>query len=162
MFTNQEKEEIVNYLIENQGTVYFGCDSYKYRDRKGKWMAKYGIVLVVHKNDCNGCKIFSYTEHEPDFDGVKKPRLRLMNEVYKVAECYLEFAGILEGRHCEIHLDINANECHASNSVAKQAVGYILGVTGVTPSIKPSAFAASYAADVSVKGVSRSELALAS
>jgi len=70
-----------------------------------------------------------------------------MNEVYKVAELYLKLADVLEGRHVEIHLDINPEEEHASNLVAQQAIGYIRGVCQQTPKIKPKAFAASVAAD---------------
>lgn len=151
MFTEMEKEEIVDFLIENEGTVYLGCDSIKYRRRANEWYAKYGVVLVVHKNDSNGCKVFGYTETERCYDAAKKPRMRLLTEVMKVAECYLEFAPILEGRNVEIHIDVSPDAKNASNAVAKQAVGYILGVTGITPMIKPEAFAASYAADANAR-----------
>lgn len=151
MFSDKEKEEIIDYLINNEGDVYLGCDSIKFKNKRGEWVARYAVVLVVHKNNSNGCKIFGYTREERDYDKFNKPRTRLMNEVYMVAECYLEFAPILEGRHVEVHLDLNPDEYHESNRVAKQAVGYILGVTGITPMIKPEAFAASYAADASVR-----------
>jgi len=151
MFTQAQIEEIVDYLIETPGSVYLGCDSVKYK-KGGQWYARYATVLVVHIEDRKGCKVFGYIEHEKDFDDKEdKPRLRLMNEVYKVAECYLAFGELLEDRSVEIHLDVNPKEEHASSAVVKQAVGYITGVTGIRPMIKPEAFAASYAADAGAR-----------
>lgn len=152
MFTEDQKEEIIDFLIEVEGTVYLGCDSIKYRTRAGDWFAKYGVALVVHKDNSKGCKVFGYTDTEKDYDVAKKPRMRLMTEAHKVTECYLEFAEILEGRDVEIHLDLNDDEQYASNAVAKQAVGYVLGVTGVTTLIKPEAFVASHCADWLARG----------
>lgn len=147
MFTDAQVEEIMDYLIETPGSVYLGCDSVKYKKDR-KWWARYATVLVVHINDSKGCKVFGYIDREKDYDDKEdKPRLRLMNEVYKVAELYLAFGELLEDRNVEIHLDVNPKKEHASSAVVKQAVGYITGVTGITPLIKPQAFAASYAAD---------------
>jgi predicted RNase H-related nuclease YkuK (DUF458 family) len=70
-----------------------------------------------------------------------------MNEVYKVSELYLKLADVLDGRHVEVHLDINPNEMHGSSCVINEAVGYIRGTCNVIPLVKPKAFAASYAAD---------------
>jgi hypothetical protein len=47
----------------------------------------------------------------------------------------------------EVHLDINPNELHNSSIVVNEAMGYIKGMCGVIPLVKPRAFAASYAAD---------------
>jgi len=73
--------------------------------------------------------------------------MRLMNEVYKIAELYLKLHEVLEGREVEVHLDINPNEMHGSSCVIQEAVGYIRGMCNVIPMVKPNAFAASYAAD---------------
>ena len=73
--------------------------------------------------------------------------MRLMNEVYKVAELYHNIADIIGEREVQIHLDINPSEMHNSSIVIQQAVGYIRGVCNVEPKVKPQAFAASYAAD---------------
>ena len=151
MFKENEVEEIKEFLEANAGTVYLGCDSQKYK--KGRtWYARYTTVLVVHIDDSKGCKVFGFTDAERDFDKKSsKPRMRLMNEVYKVAELYLEFAEELENRDIEIHLDINPDMLHNSSIVLKQATGYILGMTGIEPKVKPEAFAASYAADAGVR-----------
>ena len=69
-----------------------------------------------------------------------------MNETYKVAELYLKLAEITE-KEIEVHLDYNPDKKYASNLIVDQAIGYIRGVCNVVPLIKPSAFAASYAAD---------------
>ena len=69
-----------------------------------------------------------------------------MNEVYKIADLYLQLSGIVD-RDIEVHLDINTKEDAGSNCVVQQAVGYIRGVCNVIPMTKPRAFAATCAAD---------------
>lgn len=141
--------EIAQY-IENQGPnskVYIGGDSHRFI-KDGRWFAEYTMVVVVHKDGKHGCKIFGENSIEPDYDSVKnKPRLRLMNEVYKIADLYLQLEPIIGDREIEIHLDINAKEEAGSSCVVQQAVGYIRGVCNVIPMTKPKAFAASCAAD---------------
>jgi predicted RNase H-related nuclease YkuK (DUF458 family) len=98
-------------------------------------------------NSKNGCKIFGQITRERDYDQARnKPRMRLMNEVYKVAEMYLNLAAIIDV-DIEVHLDINPNEEYNSNIVINEAIGYIKGMCNVVPLVKPNAFAASYAAD---------------
>lgn len=60
---------------------------------------------------------------------------------------YLAFGEILEDFEVEIHLDINQNEVHNSSLVLKEAVGYVLGMTGLNAKVKPESFAASVCAD---------------
>ncbi|MDC1281539.1 hypothetical protein N8Z09_02675 [Methylophilaceae bacterium] len=144
--------EVAKY-IESQGPnskIYIGGDSHRFQKsgEKKKWYAEYTMVVVVHKNGNNGCKIFGENSIEPDYDAVQnKPRLRLMNEVYKIADLYLQLNDIIGDRAIEIHLDINAKEGAGSSCVVQQAVGYIRGVCNVIPMTKPKAFAASCAAD---------------
>lgn len=152
MFNKEEITAIKEYLDETPDTskIYLGSDSVKYK--KGRaWWARYTIVLVVHIAASHGAKVFSYTEKERVYDAITKPRLRLMTEVYKVAECYLALADVLEPFDCEVHLDLNSNPDHFSNKVVKEAVGYIRGVTGVDAKIKPEAFIASHCADHGAK-----------
>jgi hypothetical protein len=141
--------EIAQY-IEKQGSnskVYIGGDSHRFL-KDGRWFAEYTMVVVVHKDGKHGCKIFGENSVEPDYDSVmNKPRLRLMNEVYKIADLYLQLEPILGDREIEIHLDINPKEKAGSSCVVQQAVGYIRGVCNVIPMTKPKAFAASCAAD---------------
>ena len=148
------KNMIISDVIEfisNQSEetkIYIGADSEKL-NVKGIWYADYTLAVVVHINGNNGCKVFGSVHRERDFDNARKdrPRLRLMTEVYKVAELYLQLAEVLEDRYVEVHLDINPDELHGSSCVLNEAIGYIKGMCNVTPMVKPNAFAASIAAD---------------
>ena len=142
--------EEVKSFIERQSPqtkIYIGADSERYR-KEGVWYADYTLAVVIHIDGCHGCKIFGEVQTEIDYDfKASKPSLRLMNEVYKVAELYRKIADVIEDREVEIHLDINPDEHYNSSVVIQQAVGYIKGVCNVEPMVKPNAFAASYAAD---------------
>ena len=127
--------------------VYVGGDSERFM-LDGLWYADYINVVVVHINGKNGCRVFGSIVRERDYDQRKdRPAMRLMNEVMKTAQMYLDLADVLEDRHTEIHIDINPDELHGSSCVIQQAVGYIRGTCNVTPMVKPKAWAASYAAD---------------
>ncbi|NDD78237.1 MAG: hypothetical protein EBZ43_12550 [Betaproteobacteria bacterium] len=92
--------------------------------------------------------VIGYYQRERDYDQRKdKPNIRLMTEVYKVSEIYLQLKDVIEDRLVEVHLDINASVKHASNQVVQQAIGYIRGTCNLEALIKPKAFAATYAAD---------------
>ena len=140
----------VKQFIEAQSPetkIYIGGDSERFL-MNGDWYADYILCVVVHINGNNGCKIFGEVQRERDWDKSKnKPRMRLMNEVYKIADLYLKLHDVLEDRDVEVHLDINPNEMHGSSCVVQQAIGYIRGTCNVVPMVKPRAFAASYAAD---------------
>jgi predicted RNase H-related nuclease YkuK (DUF458 family) len=140
----------VKAFIEAQSPetkIYLGADSERI-NLKGVWYADYTLAIVVHINGNNGCKIFGEVSRERDYDQrMSKPSMRLMNEVYKVAELFQNLSDVLEDKHVEVHLDINPNEMHGSSCVITQAVGYIKGMCNVVPMVKPNAFAASYAAD---------------
>lgn len=127
--------------------IYIGADSERFQIGKD-WFADYTLAIVVHIDGCHGCKIFGEVQRERDYEYKKdRPRMRLMNEVYKIAELYLKLKDVLEDREVEVHLDINPNEMHGSSCVINEAVGYIRGMCNVVPLVKPNAFAASYAAD---------------
>jgi predicted RNase H-related nuclease YkuK (DUF458 family) len=140
----------VREYIETQGPdtkIYIGADSERVK-KDGVWYADYTLAIVVHVNGRHGCKIFGEVQTEIDYDyKASRPSMRLMNEVYKVAELYHNIADIIGEREVQIHLDINPSEMHNSSIVIQQAVGYIRGVCNVEPKVKPQAFAASYAAD---------------
>ena len=140
----------IKSFIESQSPetkIYLGADSERYKNN-GKWYADYTIAVVVHIDGCHGCKIFGEVQTELDYDAKNsKPSMRLMNEVYKVADLYQKIVDVVGDRHVEIHLDINPDEKHNSSIVIQQAVGYIKGMCNVVPMVKPKAFAASYAAD---------------
>lgn len=127
--------------------IYIGADSERFLI-DNVWHADYTLAVVVHYGGNRGCKIFGEVVRERDFDQQKdKPRMRLMNEVMKIADLYLKLAEVLEDRIVEVHLDINPDEHHGSSCVINEATGYIRGMCNVIPLVKPNAFAASYCAD---------------
>ena len=71
--------------------------------------------------------------------------MRLMNEVYKIADLYLRLQPT--NKHIEVHLDINQDINHGSSCVVNEAIGYIKGVCNVVPFVKPESFVASHCAD---------------
>jgi predicted RNase H-related nuclease YkuK (DUF458 family) len=142
--------ELVAEYIRSQTPetkIYLGGDSERFMI-EDTWYADYTLALVVHRDGNKGCKIFGEVQRERDYDQRKdKPRFRLMNEVYKIADLYMKLHEVLEDRYVEIHLDINPDEHYGSSCVIQEAVGYIRGMCNVIPMVKPNAFAASYAAD---------------
>lgn len=154
MLTEAQIEEIVELLssLDTNTKVYLGCDSVRTR-RKGRWYARYATVAIVHKNGKNGCRIFSNLSFEPDYDVKKnRPKMRMMNEVSKVCALYTQLIPLIDGYDIEIHLDINTDPKHGSNCAASEAAGYVLGVTGIEPKLKPESWAASFGADAVAHG----------
>lgn len=149
MFKKIDIDEVAEF-IRAQGPntkIYIGGDSERFR-LKEQWYADYTLAVVVHIDGRHGCKIFGEVQRERDYDQRRdRPSMRLMNEVYKIADLYLQLHEVLEDREVEVHLDINPSELHGSNCVIGQAIGYIKGMCNVVPLVKPRAFAASYAAD---------------
>ena len=142
-------EEVRQFIAKQtpETKIYIGGDSERFNIGKD-WYADYIMVVVVHINGNNGCKIFGEVVRERDYDQKRdKPRMRLMNEVYKIADLYLKLHDVLEDRKVDVHLDINPDDMHGSSCVIQEATGYIRGMCNVVPMVKPNAFAASYAAD---------------
>lgn len=148
-FNEKQLIEIKEFIANSSDTtkIYFGADSSKFKS-KGVWHATYTVVVVIHKDGCKGAKVFGYSETERDYDKkFSRPAYRLMNETYKVSELFLVLTDFIGSREVEIHLDINPNEMHGSSCALHQAIGYVKGMCGIEPKVKPCAFAASYAAD---------------
>jgi uncharacterized protein len=142
----EEVREFIRNTSEST-CIYIGADSERYRKHNEFW-ADYTVAVVIHLDGSRGCKIFGEVNSERDYDQKKnRPSYRLMNEVYKASQMYLDLAEAIGDRHCEVHLDISPNLLHGSSCVLNQAIGYIRGTCNVTPKVKPEAFAASYAAD---------------
>lgn len=134
-------EAIINSA--SNSSVYVGCDSVRFK-KNGVWYARYATVVVLHHATRHGGTIFHHVETLPDFGNIK---LRLMNEAMYATNAALELVDWLEGRPMEIHLDINPNPKHKSNVALKEALGYVLGNTGIEAKCKPDAWAASHASD---------------
>lgn len=143
-------EKVKEFIRNTSDTtsIYIGADSERYRGRNDQWYADYTVAIVIHMDSSRGCKVFGKVDSERDFDNRHdRPATRLMNEVYRAAQMYLDLIDAIGDRHCEVHLDINPDEMHGSSCVIQQATGYIRGMCGFTPKVKPEAFSASYAAD---------------
>lgn len=149
MFAQEQVEQIVDLLIglDKTSKVYLGCDSVRFM-KDGRWYARYATVAIVHMNGKNGCRIFNNITIEPDFDVKKnRPKMRMMNEVSKVCQLYTQLIPFIDEYDVEIHLDINTDPKHGSNCAANEAAGYVLGMTGIEPKLKPESWAASFGAD---------------
>ena len=143
-------EKVKEFIRNTSDTtsIYIGADSERYRGRNDQWYADYTVAIVIHMDSSRGCKVFGKVDSERDFDNRHdRPATRLMNEVYRAAQMYLDLIDAIGDRHCEVHLDINPDEMHGSSCVIQQATGYIRGMCGFPPKVKPEAFSASYAAD---------------
>lgn len=154
MFTEEQIESIINLLatLDSNTRVYFGCDSVRFL-RDGKKYAKYATVCIIHKNGKNGCKLYSHHSVEVDFDlKAGRPKMRMLNEVRKVCELYNQLAPLIDEFPIEIHLDINRDPQHGSSCAANEAAGYVVGMTGIEPKLKPESWAASFGADGSAHG----------
>lgn len=144
-FDLQKVADFINKQEANT-RVYIGADSMRY-SKKGTWWVDYTIAVVIHLNGCNGCKVFGKVTKIADHTAhLKNPSLRLMNEVYLVAEMYHALEPLV-AHDIEVHLDINPSDKYASSNVIQAAIGYIKGTCNVEPKVKPYAWAASSAAD---------------
>jgi predicted RNase H-related nuclease YkuK (DUF458 family) len=126
--------------------IYIGVDSE--RVLVGNvWYVDFLIAVVVHVDSKHGAKVFGGVQRERDYDkSLSKPRLRLITEVYKATEVYLELSQLVS-QDISIHLDLNPDSVFGSSCVISEAIGYVKGVCGITPKVKPEAWAASIAAD---------------
>ena len=120
MFEEDQIKQILDTLgsLNSRTRIYFGCDSI--RKWKGKnWHATYATIVAIHKNANSGCALFYYTSSEIDYDNnASKPRMRLMNEAYKVCEAYLQLQPFISKYKSEIHLDINTEPKFGSSCVS--------------------------------------------
>lgn len=144
---NEIEQFIKEEGLNNNTKIYLGVDSQAFKRGK-EWYADYFMVVVVHKNGRNGCKLFYEKCTERDYSSDrKKPTYRLMQEAYKAAELFAKVAHVISEFEVEIHLDLNPNKKYASNAVVAQAIGYIKASCNVVPMIKPDSWAASHCAD---------------
>ena len=146
-------DEVREFIEKSSETtaMYIGCDSQRHRKR-GKSRVSYARTIMVHIDGNKGCKLFG------DVIVIQEAGdmfTRLMKETEIVLEVYEEIALACGDRHFEIHLDVNPDPKYKSHSVLSAATGWVRGVTGITPKVKPEAFAASHAADREAKRITR-------
>ena len=145
MDLDEVREYIKNSSQESK--IYFGADSERVQV-DGTWWVDYLLCVIVHVDAKHGAKVFGHVERERDYDTkLNRPKQRLMTEVFKIAELYLKLADCLEDRETSIHLDLNPMPVHGSSCAVSEAVGYIRGVCGMEPVIKPHSWCASNVAD---------------
>jgi predicted RNase H-related nuclease YkuK (DUF458 family) len=156
MMTNRiDAQEISDFIkkeeLNSNTKIYLGVDSQAFK-HNGVWYADYYMVVVVHRNGRNGCKLFYERITERDFSSdKKKPSYRLMQECYKAADLYAKISEVIIDYEVEIHLDLNPNKKYASSAVINQAIGYIKASCNVLPLVKPDSWAATHCADKLVR-----------
>ncbi|MEE8372811.1 MAG: ribonuclease H-like YkuK family protein [Dehalococcoidia bacterium] len=157
--------EVIKQFIRNshaESVVMIGCDSVR-KASGTKATALYSTVVVVRKSSghgvFHGCKIFGTSVRLPDYGKVIRSgklanlKLRLLQEVTFALEAFDGVQEAIGDRPFEIHLDIASDPRWESNVAMNDAKGYVLGVTGREPNFKPTALAASFAADAVAHGM---------
>ena len=153
METFEDMIEQANIAIRkatSESAIYIGCDSQRFK-KGSKFYAKYSTVIILHKEQKHGGKLFRSLDVREDYGNIKQ---RLLAEA---GDSIRAFEGVVDAClemdiSVHIHLDLNADPKHKSNAAVKEACGWVLGSTGVVPDIKPLAWAASSAADHDVRG----------
>lgn len=139
-----DKEQIIKDIQESslKTAIYVGCDSRRFKHNR-KWYAVYTTVVVLHVDQCKGCKIYGFREVLKEYGDIKK---RMLNEVNFAVQVGYDLLDHVGPRKFEVHLDVNSDPKHKSSLALKEAIGYVQGM-GLTPRIKPHAPVASTAAD---------------
>ena len=157
--------EVINRYIRDShpdSVVMIGCDSVR-KVSKGRAWANYSTVVVIRKASgpgvFHGCKIFATSVVLPDYGRVIRSgklanlKLRLLQEVTFALEAFDGVQDAIGDHPFEIHLDIASDPRWESNVAMNDAKGYVMGVTGREPNFKPTALAASFAADAHAHGL---------
>lgn len=124
--------------------IYVGCDSQINRRRN---KVTYATVVILHWDGCRGGHILSQVETERVYGDERKPKARLMNELYRAVGLASEIMDAVGDRHFELHLDFNTDPRYKSNICLKEATGFVLGMGMGEPVFKPYSWAATSAAD---------------
>lgn len=146
-----------------ESVVMIGCDSVRKATGKSKASALYSTVVVIRKASgsgvFHGCKVFGASVKLPDYGRVIRSgkmanlKLRLLQEVTFALEAFNGVQEAIGDHPFEIHLDIASDPRWESNVAMNDAKGYVMGVTGREPNFKPTALAASFAADAHAHGL---------
>lgn len=137
-------EEIATAIRNSSPTtaIYIGCDSKVYSDKDTKKIA-FATVVIVHRDGSHGAKIYKSIS-----TGYKmEMKQRLMKEVELAIEIGYKLLDDIGDRPFQIHLDVNPDPRYASNAVVREATGYVLGMFGFPPILKPDAWASSSVSD---------------
>lgn len=143
LFDLEELKQAISGSSE-ETAVYIGSDSKKFKKGKGDVWVVYVTVVILHYDSSKGAKIFKQYRTERDYGNL---RVRLMKEVEDAINVAYDLRETIGDRPMEVHLDINPNPKYASHVCVKEATGYVLGMLGIKPLLKPEAFAASAVSD---------------
>jgi len=138
-------DKLIFDIIESSPTtaIYVGADSKQFSKNRVKWIA-YVTVVVIHFDGNRGAKLYKQYSFEKDYGSLRK---RLMKEVELAIDLSYKITEFIEDRPFQIHLDINPDPKHKSSVCVKEATGYVMGMLGIMPTLKPEAFAASTVSD---------------
>jgi predicted RNase H-related nuclease YkuK (DUF458 family) len=133
-------EEVKDFIKHSskESSIYVGVDSQNF-----KKFTKFALAIIIHIDSQHGGKVFveTYTTSR-----IKEMKVRLMKEVEIVVNASMQLVDTVGKRRFEVHLDINPSPEYKSNSVSKEAIGYVTGM-GLHCLIKPEAWASSITAD---------------
>jgi predicted RNase H-related nuclease YkuK (DUF458 family) len=164
---NLDYEKVREYIKNSSpnSVVMIGCDSVRLK-KKGKMHARYSAVVCIRRatgegDDImyHGSKVFGASVVLPDYGKVirsgkmKNLKQRLMQEVAFALEVFNNVWEAIGDRPFEIHLDISSRPECESHVALQEARGFVLGMTGYEPEVKPDALAASFAADAHAHGL---------
>jgi predicted RNase H-related nuclease YkuK (DUF458 family) len=143
--------DVLKKIIEESSEtteIMIGCDSQRGSKKKSKGKrvrtVTYARVVVLHIDGNKGCMVFGDLVKEDDYGGLKQ---RLMKEVGFATGLAYELLDVIGDRKFSIHLDINQDPKHKSNIAMKEAVGWVRGMFGVDPVLKPHSVVAMTCAD---------------
>jgi predicted RNase H-related nuclease YkuK (DUF458 family) len=148
-------DEIREYIknCSESTKFYIGVDSQRVRKKKkGQKVARYMISVIAHIDGKHGGRVFGGVSYHPIVDSnLGRPFNRLFKEAEMVVSTYEELFDVLHDKKVELHIDVSPNKEAGSNIVHNAAKGFIIGMTGIEPKVKPEAWAASCVADHFVK-----------
>ncbi|MGB9620906.1 MAG: ribonuclease H-like YkuK family protein [Brevinematia bacterium] len=144
MFRKMNLNEIVEMIrsAPYETGIYVGCDSTQRKD-----YCVFATVVVIHHLRSRGANVFVKIDKT---ERIKSMKQRIMMEVSKAIETAISISNLVPTRPIEVHLDINTSSKFISNSIIKEAFGYVTA-QGFKPVFKPESFAAYCVADYACK-----------
>lgn len=141
-----DMDEVKDAIKSSSDTssIYIGADSKQFTDKDRKHCVVYVTVVIIHFDSNSGAKIYKQYHTERDYGSLRR---RLMREVELAINVAYELIDVVEDRPFQVHLDINTDPKHKSYACVKEATGYVMGMLGFQPQLKPNAFAASTVSD---------------
>jgi len=133
-------DEVKEYIRNTPATssIYVGVDSQNHRGQ-----TDFGLAIVVHIESSKGGHMFVETSK---MKRIKSMRERLMKEVEIVVDASMKLLDLVGTHGFAVHLDLNPDPRHKSNSIIKEAIGYVTG-QGFECAVKPESWVATHVAD---------------